>query len=215
MILNRRTPNAQPSDGPHRLHVGSGGARIEGWVNIDMQALPGVDVVADVTGGLQFSGVEAIFAEHFLEHLKLDDAIAFFLESHRVLAPGAWIRLTTPNLDWVWVTHYKLDVEPDVKCLAALRLNRAFHGWQHQFLWNSEILQEALLACGFDQVRWCRRGESELPLFQGIERHEIYDDAPDLPHIIIVEARKGEPQPKRLSAFRERLFNEFLNHLKG
>ena len=205
---------ADPSK-PLRLHVGAGRERLEGWVNIDLQALPGVDVVADVTKGLQFSNAESIFAEHFLEHLPLASAIDFFLESHRVLAPGAWMRLSTPNLDWVWQTHYKLDVEAGDKRLGALALNRAFHGWEHQFLWNREMLEEALLACGFTNIRWCRYGESELPQFDRLERHETYGDEPALPHVLIVEAQKGAPHPERLAGLRELLQREFLNHLKG
>lgn len=196
-----------------RLHVGSGRERLEGWLNVDIQALPGVDVVADVTHGLQFSNVEAIFAEHFLEHLAIDKALAFLLESHRVLGPDGWIRLSTPNLDWVWSTHYRLDQDADGKRNAALALNRAFHGWRHQFLWNREMLGEALAACGFDPVHWCRYGESELAIFQGIERHETYGDAPDLPHVIIAEARKGTPQPQRLARFRDLIQRELLNHM--
>ena len=196
-----------------RLHIGSGRERLDGWLNVDIQALPGVDVVADVTHGLQFSNVEAIFAEHFLEHLAIDKAIAFLLESHRVLGPDGWIRLSTPNLDWVWSTHYRLDQDPDGKRNAALALNRAFHGWRHQFLWNREMLAEALAACGFDPVHWCRYGESELAIFQGIERHETYGVAPDLPHVIIAEARKGTPQPQRLARFLDLIQRELLNHM--
>jgi predicted SAM-dependent methyltransferase len=196
-----------------RLHIGSGRERLEGWINIDAQALPGVDVVADVTKGLDFSNVEAIFAEHFIEHLPLAMAVHFLRESWRVLGRGGWIRLSTPNLDWVWSTHYKLDADPAGKRAAALALNRAFHGWRHQFLWNREMLGEALLACGFDEVRWCRYGESELPIFRGIERHETYTDVPDLPHVIIVEARKGEAQPERLAELIALLEREFLIHL--
>jgi predicted SAM-dependent methyltransferase len=198
-----------------RLHVGAGRARLDGWVNIDLQELPGVDVVADVTRGLDFHDVEAVFAEHFLEHLRVDAALAFLVEAQRVLAPGGWIRLSTPNLDWVWETHYRLGADPETKRLQAIGLNRAFHGWEHQFLWNRELLGEALAAAGFEAVRWCRWGESELPLFRGIERHETYEDRPDLPHVLIVEARKGEPQPARLAALRELLAREFLMHLKG
>jgi predicted SAM-dependent methyltransferase len=196
-----------------RLHIGSGRERLEGWINIDAQELPGVDVVADVTKGLDFSNVEAIFAEHFIEHLPLAMAVHFLRESWRVLGRGGWIRLSTPNLDWVWSTHYKLDADPAGKRAAALALNRAFHGWRHQFLWNREMLGEALLACGFDEVRWCRYGESELPIFRGIERHETYTDVPDLPHVIIVEARKGEAQPERLAELIALLEREFLIHL--
>lgn len=196
-----------------RLHIGAGRARLEGWVNMDIQAIPGVDVVADVTKGLEFSDVEAIFAEHFLEHLAIDDALAFLLESHRVLGKDGWLRLSTPNLDWVWSTHYRLDLDPDGKRNAALALNRAFHGWRHRFLWNREMLGETLAACGFDPVRWCRYGESELPLFQGIERHETYTDAPELPHVIIAEARKGPAQPERLERLRALVHQEFLAHM--
>jgi predicted SAM-dependent methyltransferase len=195
------------------LHIGSGSARLEGWVNMDIQALPGVDVVADVTKGLEITDVKAIFAEHFLEHLALDAAIAFLLEAHRVLIRRGWIRLSTPNLDWVWSTHYRLDVDADGKRAAALQLNRAFHGWRHRFLWNREILGEALAACGFDKIRWCRYGESDLRVFHGIERHETYVDEPHLPHVIIAEARKGKPQPERLDQLRGLLEQEFLRHL--
>lgn len=196
-----------------RLHIGSGRARLEGWVNMDVQALPGVDVVADVTRGLDFTDVEAIFAEHFLEHLAIDDALSFLLESWRVLGQDGWLRLSTPNLDWVWSTHYRLDADPDGKRDAALRLNRAFHGWRHRFLWNREMLGEALASCGFDPVVWCRYGQSEQPVFQGIERHETYEDAPDLPHVIIAEARKSAAQPERLERFRSLVHREFLAHM--
>jgi len=202
-----------------KLHIGAGRARLEGWVNMDIQELPGVDVVADVTKGLDFKDVEAIFAEHFLEHLAIDDALAFLGEAHRVMGEGGWLRLSTPNLDWVWSTHYQLGtdptapIDPDIKRDNALRLNRAFHGWRHRFLWNREMLDEALAASGFAPVRWCRYGESELPVFQGIERHETYQDAPDLPHVIIAEACKGAPQPERLKKFRALVQNEFLAHM--
>jgi predicted SAM-dependent methyltransferase len=200
---------------PPRLHVGAGNKRLEGWINVDLQALPGVDVVADVTRGLEFSNAEALFAEHFLEHLTIDQALAFLLEAHRVLRPSGWLRLSTPNLDWVWSTHYRLAAEPDEKRLMALALNRAFHGWQHRFLWNRDMLAAALAACGFTGVRWCRYGESPLELFHGIERHETYEDSPELPHVLIVEATPGEPRPAELAALRGLIQRELLDHLKG
>ena len=211
-LLSLLRSKLNPTSGP-RLHIGSGKARLEGWINMDVQALPGVDVVADVTQGLDFENVEAIFAEHFLEHLAIDDALSFLLESHRVLGKNGWIRLSTPNLDWVWSTHYRLDLDADGKRNAALQLNRAFHGWRHRFLWNREMLGEALAASGFDPVRWCRYGESELPIFQGLERHTTYRDEPHLPHVIIAEARKSKPQPGALRRLRDLIRTDFLEHL--
>ncbi len=202
-----------PSTQPARLHIGSGNKRLPGWINIDLLPLPGVDVVADVTEGLDFSGVEAIFAEHFLEHLRLDKAIDFLCEAHRVLDPGAWMRLSTPNLDWVWLTQYQLRAEPDVKVDFALRLNRGFHGWGHRFVWNRDLLTRALLAAGFTELTWCSYGSSPRPLFQGLERHEIYDDSPEMPHVLIVEARKDALRPKALAELRQLTQTVFMNHL--
>jgi hypothetical protein len=113
---------------PVKLHIGSGDKPLAGWINVDRKRGPGVDVVADVRGGLRFSNVEAIYAEHFLDHLALRDAVAFLLEAHRVLLPGYFLRLSTPNVDWVWSTHYRLDAPEPEKRLAALHANRAFHG---------------------------------------------------------------------------------------
>lgn len=196
-----------------RLHVGAGRERLEGWVNLDVQDLPGVDVVADVTDGLDFSEAEAIYAEHFLEHLRVDAAVDFLAECHRVLAPGRWLRLSTPNLEWVWATHYDLNAPEEHRAEMAVRANRAFHGWRHRFLWNRAFLGRALGACGFDGIHWCRYGESGRPEFAGLERHETYDDSDDLPHVIIAEARKGRPDPEGLAALRRLLRREFLSHL--
>jgi predicted SAM-dependent methyltransferase len=197
-----------------RLHIGSGNVRLPGWTNVDAQRLPGVDVVADVTRGLDFAGAGAVFSEHFLEHLAVDDALRFLLEVHRALMDGGWVRLTTPNLDWVWLTHYRLEGEAAERREAALAINRAFRGWRHQFLWNREMLAEALAACGFEAVRWCRRGESELPFFRDLERHDTYGDSEEMPHILIVEARKGEPRPDRLRELRAAVQAGFLDHMK-
>jgi predicted SAM-dependent methyltransferase len=200
---------------PVRLHIGAGAKPLAGWINVDRKRVPGVDVVADVTKGLRFERVEAIFAEHFLEHLALSDAVAFLLEAHRVLAPERCLRLSTPNLDWVWRTHYPLEAPEAERRLAALRVNRAFHGWGHQFLWNREMLASALQACGFVDLVWCRYGESSRELFRGLEQHEPYGDAPDLPHVIIVEATRGEPRPAELATLRELIERELTAHLTG
>ena len=189
---------------PLRLHVGSGPQRLEGWVNVDRQDLPEVDLVADVTAGLPVGDgeAEAVFAEHFLEHLPLDHAVAFLREAHRVLAPEGWLRLTTPNLDWVVATHYLHRDDPVER---ALGMNLAFHGWSHRFLWNRALLGEALAACGFERVAWRGHGESGEPFLRELERHERYPDTEELPHVLVVEARRGAVRPEAFAALRARL----------
>ncbi len=214
-VLTASAPRRLLPAGPLRLHIGSGSQRIEDWVNVDIRPFPGVDLVADVNRGLDFASVDAVYAEHFLEHLAADDALVFLAAIHRMLTPEGRIRLSTPNLDWVWRTHYRLEGSPERKIGNALEINRAFHGWEHKFLWNREALTAALTAIGFTDLRWYRHGESDDATFRGLERHETYLDTNDLPHVLIVEARRGQVQPAALASLRQQLQRDFLDHVAG
>ncbi len=201
--------------GPRRLHIGAGSQRLEGWINVDIRPFPGVDLVADVTRGLELAGIDTVFAEHFLEHLAVDHALDFLAAVQRMLVAGGRLRLSTPNLDWVWQTHYDLAASPEDKVNAAVALNLAFHGWEHKFIWNRETLESALLATGFRDLVWHRHGESDVEHLRGLERHETYGDNDDLPHVLIVEGVKGTAAPEVLAAVRERLQRDFLDHVAG
>jgi predicted SAM-dependent methyltransferase len=173
-----------------RVHVGSGPVSLSGWINVDIVPYSGVHVVCDVRDGLPFARVEAMFAEHFIEHLTLADGLRFLRESRRVLAPDGVLRLSTPNLDWVWLTHYKPPTEmtADEELYGCLELNRAFHGWGHEFLYNRRTLRRALHSAGFAKVIERVYGESDLAALCSLERHERHRDLPGAPSVLIVEA---------------------------
>jgi predicted SAM-dependent methyltransferase len=196
-------------EGPVRLHIGCGQQAIPGWINIDNQPLPGVDRVLDVRQGLPFRRAAAIYAEHFLEHLTLDDGLAFLRECRRALAPSGVLRLSTPNLDWVYATHYKTGptATAEETLRDCLQLNRAFHGWGHRFLYNRTMLEAALKSCGYASVRFQRYGQSDVPELAGIEKHETWQDTPEMPHVLIAEASGEGPEeplpPAMIKEFRE------------
>lgn len=173
-----------------KLHIGAGPVRLDGWINIDNQAYEGLDHVLDVTRGLPFSNVDFIFAEHFIEHLDYEAGLAFLKECRRALAKHGVLRLTTPNLDWVWLTQYHLgqwtrDAEAVRDCFW---MNKSFRAWGHQFLYNYATLRETLIEAGFGEVRAASYGESEHPALRGLEHHELYPDAPGVSHLIVAEA---------------------------
>lgn len=201
---------------PRRLvHIGCGVERLDGWINVDYELFPSVDVVADMRDPIPFRGVDAIFAEHFLEHLTLAAGLSFLESAHDALADGGWLRLTTPNLDWVWVTQYRLDApEPEARS-NALAMNRAFHAWGHRFLWNRPLLEEALAACGFEAVTEHQRGASAAPFLRGVERHEAYPDYGPIQHVVVLEARKGPAQPERLQRLRQEMWEGFWSMLEA
>lgn len=211
-VAHRLRPPRHPSG--LRLHIGCGKESLDGWCNIDLLPLPHVDLCLDVSQGLPFHGATHIFAEHFLEHLEVLDALTFLRDCHGSLVEDGWIRLSTPNLDWVWTHLYSADPltdqegRIDKRVDKAVHINRAFYGWQHRFIWNRELLSEALTAAGFDGIRECAYGKSELDAFQGIERHELYDDTPELPHVLIFEARRGPSRPEAYSRLFDMLHHE-------
>lgn len=192
-----------------RLHLGCGAVILAGWINIDVHSYPGVDRVLDVREGLPFEDVAYIFSEHFLEHLDLDDGLTLLRECRRVLRDDGVLRLTTPNLDWVWATSYATRWTPEAATRATidtsqwphdpsaardcLALNRAFRAWGHRFLYNRAMLEEALHGAGFARIEWCAYGESTHDALRNLERHERSPDTPALGHLLIVEASgRGE-----------------------
>lgn len=190
MALFGRTRPAGRGREPLRLHIGCGQSAIPGWINIDVQALPGVDEVVDVRGGIPFQDAASIYAEHFLEHLALEEGLAYLAECRRALAPEGILRVSTPNLDWVLATHYRYGQWPSEEDALAdcLRMNRAFHGWGHRFLYNRQTLVAALRAAGFEEVTMHRYGESDVAELSGLERHEKSGDSAELPHVLIAQA---------------------------
>ena len=214
----RRLVPAGPLPDPVRLHVGCGKVALDDWVNIDLQPLLSADLTLDVTRSLPFRDVDCIFAEHFLEHLHVDAALQFLRSAHDALREQGWIRLSTPNLDWVWANLYQeMGSSPGSvrRMTMALHANRAFYGWQHRFLWNRELLARALHAAGFADLRWCVYGESSRPEFENVERHETYEDTEEIPHVLIVEARKDEPRPSEVKELLDLMQREFLGSLEN
>jgi SAM-dependent methyltransferase len=81
--------------GRWNLYLGGGGCFVEGYVNVDLFPLPGVDVAADAERlpfprGL-FQRVEC---DAVLEHVRDPDRVMSEIE--RVLAPGGFAHIVTP-----------------------------------------------------------------------------------------------------------------------
>jgi len=83
-----------------RLNLGCGRAPRAGWVNVDVAALPGVDVVADLdrcrTQPLPLPDGSASEFElsHVLEHIV--DTLGLMEELHRLAQPGARCTIRCP-----------------------------------------------------------------------------------------------------------------------
>jgi SAM-dependent methyltransferase len=93
-VMNPREPTDFPL-GRWNLYVGGAGRRVDGYVNVDLFAVPGVDVAADAHQ-LPFpdSLFQRVECDAVLEHVR--DPERMVREMERVLAPGGYLHLVTP-----------------------------------------------------------------------------------------------------------------------
>jgi len=81
----------------YKIDIGCGNNKKEGFLGIDIQNIPGVDYVADLTiDPLPFpeQSVEYVYSNHFLEHIA--DPTHIFSEIGRVSVENAKLEFWTP-----------------------------------------------------------------------------------------------------------------------
>jgi predicted SAM-dependent methyltransferase len=162
------------------INFGAGWRPLEGWVNVDIAAAPGIDVVMDVTQGLPFTtgSAEAIFAEHLIEHLSREAAFDFVMECHRVLAPDGVVRLSTPDGG-----RYLRSYRGDRKFLDQVRrpdeifdidvINRVMReNGLHLWIYDEASLCDLTERAGFREVRAAGFGESRSPVMSSVDSPE-------------------------------------------
>jgi hypothetical protein len=183
---------------PLHLNIGCGTQSLPGWINIDCLPYPNVDRILDARKRLPYTNVRFIVAGHFIEHLALPDALRFLRECRRVLEVDGVLRLSTPNLDWVYMTQYRTGMSGGEALRACFTMNRSFYGWGHQFLYNKPALEALLRHAGFAEIFFCSSGESGHEALRGVDTHEPYPDSPECPHLLVAEAwgRAHSPQPE-------------------
>jgi predicted SAM-dependent methyltransferase len=161
-----------------KINLGCGNNYIDGWLNHDDDV--------DITKRLPFDDDSAqfILAEHVVEHVKYNEALAFFTECRRVLKPGGVVRIAVPSIERIWrkggedyfrfVQSHGWTKTPDMRGAIWAMLN--CHG--HQAPWTASLLAVSLYLAGFDDVKPCDPGLSDHVELQGVEGHgRIIGDA--------------------------------------
>ncbi|PLY03574.1 MAG: hypothetical protein C0623_00730 [Desulfuromonas sp.] len=104
----------QPNDrGEALINLGSGGAVVPGFVNIDFFGTAGVDYSADLRFPLKIPSNTAcgIFSEHTLEHLTYTETENLLRECYRIIVPGGGIRIVVPDLSIFMQKYIDNDLE--------------------------------------------------------------------------------------------------------
>jgi predicted SAM-dependent methyltransferase len=157
------------------LNIGCGQVRFEGWVNADIDvSSPAVDIVWNACDRfpIEDGSCSLIYNEHFLEHLPVQQGVAFLGECHRLLQPGGVLRIAMPSLeeairhyvdnDWErqpWLAQYDCSwIATRAQCI-----NIVFREWGHQWLYDREELHRRMREAGFATIDDCQIGQSSVP----------------------------------------------------
>jgi SAM-dependent methyltransferase len=184
--------------GSVKRHIG-----VEFFTRMPNDLPPGVEWVKSTVAhmqGVEDSSVELVFSGQNLEHLFGDDAVGFLLESHRVLQPGGWLVIDSPNreiaaaLTWTMPEH---TIEFTPSEAADLVTLAAFDVASVRGLW---LCREP--ATGEVHPRWSDDG-SPLRADEVARRAAMGIWRPDDSFIWWLEARRADRDPD-IAALRAR-----------
>lgn len=170
---------------PLRLHLGSGGNNLEGWVNVDLVGAR-ADLSWDLRRPLPFrpASVEAVFLEHVLEHLTVESGIAMLENFRPVLMPGGVLRVGVPDAGLYATSYVKdssvLDELRPGRPTRMLALGEVFQEHGHLSAWDGETLCLAVGEAGYESAQVMPGGISRIV--------PAPDSATRIPETVYVEA---------------------------
>lgn len=135
-----------------KLHLGSGTKILDGFLNIDIRPLPGVDIVSTIDNLPMFedNSIDLIYCCHVLEHVPRNELGNILTEWRRILKPDGKLRIAVPNFEAV-VEHYKIYTDLP-KLIGLLYGGQTYKENFHYNIWDFKALKESLEKVGFNYV---------------------------------------------------------------
>jgi SAM-dependent methyltransferase len=175
--------------GGRLLNIGCGCNLLPGWLNTDLEDLPGT-VHIDATRRLPLpdSCFDAVFCEHMIEHVPKEAGRAMLREIRRVLAPGGAVRIVTPSLTSMadivmnpdseearlyvsWFTERESAAGARAPFHAADAVNAMFMRHGHVHVYAPKQLVQEMADAGFSEIRTTRGDETAMAVFRGVDGH--------------------------------------------
>ena len=194
LIRNRIRPKV--AEGTY-AEIGPGASDLKpGFHSIDYHWIPGV-TCWDVAKGLPYpdNWLGGVFTEHMVEHIPIEKAAQLFKEVHRVLKPGARVRIVVPSLELYARNFLAGLIAPGELpragvCTPAMTINRVFYDYAHRFIYDFETMAQLLRNAGFVNV-------AEAQFRQGSDPKLLVDLASREDESLYVEAQKPTREAPR------------------
>lgn len=144
------------NDLPKRLHLGCGPRYLPGYIHVDIQKYPHVDVIHDITQDMSHlfapESIDEIYACHVLEHIPRSEIITTLCRWQKLLKVGGKLRLAVPDFEAAVKTYLDNPLQLYDSLLGLLyggqRNPWDYHTFTFDFVNVSRLLHEV----GFDHV---------------------------------------------------------------
>jgi hypothetical protein len=139
--------------GTIRVNVGCGEHPIDGYVNVDLRALPGIDVLADARNlpfgpGTLDELASAHLVEHFREHQARTRVLPYWKS---LLRPGGRLRIVCPN--WAAMLERVHDGRMKLEEFKLVTFGwQDYEGDDHFAMYTPETLRALLGDVGFGRI---------------------------------------------------------------
>jgi predicted SAM-dependent methyltransferase/acetyltransferase-like isoleucine patch superfamily enzyme len=152
----KTAPPATVLDQPVKLHLGCGPRYIPGFLHVDGNPAPHVDVLADLRhlSFLPDRSAALIYASHVLEHFGRHEFRKVLREWYRVLAVGGTLRLAVPDFAACARLYHEHGLQGGLSGLIGLICGGQRDDYDfHKMIFDEDLLRSELLAIGFRRVR--------------------------------------------------------------
>lgn len=145
--------------GELRLNLGCGHLPLDGYFNVDLRSLEGVDIVANVTNlQLKPGTVREIRCAHLLEHFPRQNLLRDVLPHWRsLLAPEGRLRIIVPDAEAMLAAHAQGDISFEELRLVTFGL-QDYNEDFHYTMFAREDLATCLISAGFASTHWLATG---------------------------------------------------------
>ncbi len=132
-----------------RLNLGSRDRKIPGFLNMDIDAHEGVDIVGDVSDLSRFEdgSVHQVFASNVLEHFPHPQTLSVLKEWHRVLRPGGILFVSVPDFARAVEIYKHLGLEDWIQNFICG--DQGYKTAFHYAIFDDHRLRDLVLKAGF------------------------------------------------------------------